>query len=248
MDGKFGMALTALAAAGLAGCDAAAPLADDTPTTALYDLTEVAQQVTRPFGGYCIINVLPRVHDDSGGCGGGDEGCGGDEGGCGGEEPGGGPPIPRHNDLEGVCAFSLLGATRVTGRLNLTGPFGSGGHEEEGGGVLGARGRLELVAANGDVLVGSYVPVEATFTPKGGDGGNLGFTSTFRVNQPCDGGGHDGGMGGGGEEEPGHEEPVSTGRFAAATGGATLRAAFRIFASTKSGSGTIRFSHGTLTY
>ncbi len=244
MFGKLGMALAALAAAGLAACDAASPVADDSDVAALNDVVEVAVAVSRPFGGYCALTVLPRSHDDGGGCGGDEGGCGGAEGGCEGEEPGGGPPIPRHNNLEGVCVFSLLGATPVTGRLNLTGPFASG-EPEVGAGMLGARGRLELTAANGDVLVGSYVPVEAAFTAKNGDGGNLAFTSTFRVNQACEGGGHEGGMGGG---EEGHEEPVSTGRFAAATGGATMQGKFRIFASTQSGTGTIRFVAGTLAY
>jgi hypothetical protein len=207
--------------------------------------------VDRPFGGRCTITLLPRVHDDSGGCGGGGDdggGCsGGEEGGCGEDEgsgeEGGGPPIGRHFELAGVCNLTHLGLAQVTGRLNLSGPFGADGHAGAGNGALGARGRLVFVAANGDQLVGRYIPVHAVFTRDSADGGTVAFTSTEQFGLRCS----DPGGGPGGEEEE-EEADTSTGRFTGATGSATLSGRVRILRSSGGGTGTFTFGDGRLTY
>jgi hypothetical protein len=239
-------ALAVVLSALVCACRPAEPV-DEGPGLVMASLSAAP---LRPFQGFCAITVSPRVHDSAGGgCGGGEDGgCGGDEGGCGGggeEEPGGGPPIARHFDLGGTCHLTHLGLSQVTGRLNLTGPFGAGGGEA-GHATLGARGRLAFVAANGDQLVGRYVPIVAAFTPADGDGGVVAFTSVQDINQSCEGGG--GGHADSTGEGETHEEPVSTGRFSAATGQDTLLGVLRISGSTDSGAGTIQITGGRLSY
>ena len=237
MTRKLRATIAALAAVALVACDAAGPVAETGATAALVAGND------RPFWGICRITLSRRIHDDGsdgGSCGGGHE-----------EEPGGGPPIFRHFDVQGTCTLTHLGLSTVTGRLNLKGPFVP---EGQGEAVLGARGRLAFVAADGDTLVGRYVPVQALFTPVGGDGGAVAFTSTQEINLTCEGsgGGQEGEDGGGGggcsEGEEGCVEPVSTGRFVEASGQATLLGSVRILRSTDSGTGTIKITGGTLTY
>lgn len=236
MRANMGVTIAALGLAALGACDPASPVTESGAAATLIAGTD------RPFWGSCTITVSRRVHDD-----------GSDDGACGGgheEEPGGGPPIFRHFDVQGTCTLTHLGLSKVTGRLNLKGPFFP---EGQGEAVLGARGRLAFVAADGDTLVGRYVPVQAVFTAVGGDGGSVAFTSTQEINLACEGGGgHEGGGGGGGggcsEGEEGCVEPVSTGRFTAASGTATLLGSVRILRSTDSGTGTIRIAGGTLSY
>ena len=235
--------LMAAGLAAIAGCDADGPLAQQGDPAATAGPAMAVEAVARPFQGVCHLTVTARVHEDSGGCGGEDEsgGCSGDDGGCGGEDEGGGPPIPRHFNVSGSCTLTHLGLSQVTGRLNLSGPFGAEGEGEEGGhGTLGARGRLTFVAANGDQLVGRYIPVQAAFTRAGEDGGTVVFTSTEQFNTKCS----DPGGGPGGEHEA---EDSSTGRFTGATGESPLSGDLRILRS-GSGSGTIVFNGGTLAY
>ena len=246
MTPRFGLVLAALGAVGAGACDppdagaghrSVADLV--TPGTATLMAAPVA--VARPFGGYCSITVVPRVHDDSGGCGGG---CGGeDEGNCGGEEgdEGGGPPIGRHFDLAGTCNLTHLGLSRVTGRLNLSGPFGTEGEAADGHGVLGARGRLVFVAANGEQLVGRYIPIQAVFSRDTADGGTVTFTSTEQFGLKCSDPG--GGSGGHGEAED-----SSTGRFTGATGSSPFGGTLRIRRSSGGGAGNFTFSDGTVSY
>jgi len=201
----------------------------------------------RPFGGVCTIAVVARVHEE----GEEEEGQGG-KGGCGGgheTDEGGGPPISRHYEISGSCQLAHLGRSAVSGRLNLTGPLGGGHAKGDGqGAVLGARGRLAFVAANGDQLTGRYLPVSAVFTPAvGGDGGMVVFTATQQIGESCSG--HEtvalGSIAAAGHDE---EEPVSTGRFVAARGEATLLGRVSIRKSIQRGSGTITISSGLLSY
>jgi hypothetical protein len=211
------------------------------------DLLAAARGTDRPFGGECRLTIQARTHDEDegGGCGGGDHA----------DDAGGSPPIPRHFDVGGVCELSHLGRTTVSGRLNITGPFGGdGGHADAGtethGGGLAVRGRLAFVAANGDQLTGSYVPLSATFDrPTSGSGGTLSFSSTLRIGQSCDG--HADGESGppGGESgHDAHEEPVSTGRFSMATGQVTLQGGIVIMGRGDPGRGLLRLTGGRLSY
>ena len=187
----------------------------------------------RPFVGSCTVVLAPRVHEEDGGCSGG-----GHE-----DDEGGGPPIGRHYELTGSCQLAHLGKTGVSGRLNLTGPLGAGHQSEGEHGALAVRGRLLFTAANGDGLAGRFVPVAAVFTPAaGGDGGTLDFTATERVGEACSG--HEGEA----ITQEEHEEPVSTGRFAGASGTASLLGTIRILRSTGTGSGTVTLTDGSLSY
>lgn len=211
------------------------------------DLLAAARGTDRPLAGECRLTLQARTHDEGqgGGCGGGDHA----------DEGGGSPPIPRHFDVGGTCELSHLGRSTVSGRLNVTGPFGGeGGHAgaegESHGGGLAVRGRLAFLAANGDQLTGSYVPLSAAFDrPAAGSGGTLSFASTLRVGESCDG--HGGGEGGPPAGEPGHdghEEPVSTGRFSAATGQVTLRGSIVFMGSGEPGRGLLVLTGGRLSY
>lgn len=214
------------------------------PTSETAELLAAVGGTNRPFKGVCSVTLAARVHDDEeeeGGCG----GCGGrgggeeEEGGGCGEDQGGGPPIPRHYNVTGSCALTHLGLVGVTGRMNLTGPFGAHeGHlEPTAHGQLAVRGRLGFEAANGDLVGGSYIPVEAAFTA---GIGRVVFTSVQTIGASCS----DLGGGGGGE---GHDEPVLTGRFAGATGQVTLTGDVLVSSLTRTGSGTIRLS-GLISY
>lgn len=232
MGTRIGTACAAVAVVVLGSCDATAPFAESEGME-----PAALMAVAVPLKGACTITLGPRVHDD-----------GSDEGSCGGDEhegSDGGPPISRHYDIAGSCQLTHLGLTRVAGRMNLTGPFGTESHDD-GHATLGARGRLVLIAANGDQLVGRYVPLTAAFTPAGGDGGAVTFSSTFTIGESCSGeaGGHTEAV------EPAadaHEEPVSTGRFADAFGDAAWSGTIDVLRSTGGGDGTIVLN-GTLTY
>lgn len=244
-------ATVALAAVLVTSCGQAAPTEDL--------VTFAVGGTDRPFEGLCEVAVAMKTHEDGeeGGCGGGHE-----------EEPSGGPPIARHYEVSGSCQLTHLGRVELKGRLNVTGPFGMGGGHDGGGHEAGAeaesgegghggpglavRGRLVFVAANGDQLVGRYVPVAAAFTRAASqNGGTLDFTSTFKAGESCEG--HDGG---GGHavlpmaedgHDGGHDEPVSTGRFAGAMGEAGLAGSLLITKDPKQGRGELRVS-GLLSY
>lgn len=211
----------------------------DTPT--LTGVLAAAKGTDRPFTGWCTLTVTARVHDEEGG------GCGGSGGDEHEGEEGGGPPIPRHFNVAGSCQLTHLGRADVSGRMNLSGPFQAGHVDGNGQAALMARGRLLFTAANGDALAGRYVPISASFTPAaGGDGGTVVFRATEEFGESCEGGG--GGHGGmGGEEGGEHEEPVSSGRFAAALGQASL-AGELVITQTGLGSGTLQIPTGQLSY
>lgn len=259
MRRAFAPLLSALVVAILGSCGQNVPTADSPDALAAVGGTD------RPLKGTCDVVVEQRTHEEGegeegGGCGGGGE-----------DDPAGGPPIARHYSLTGTCQLTHLGRVGVEGRLNVTGPFGMGGEHEalaaagesEGGhgGGLAVRGRLMFVAADGDRLTGRYVPVSVAFDKApgpNGNGGSLVFTSVQRIGEACTG--HDGeagsggmGMGGpggngGGEDGEVHEEPVSTGRFAAATGQVTLLGQLVITKTPKEGKGVITLTDGLLTY
>lgn len=211
----------------LAGCGQ--PATPTSPTS----VQLAAKGTDRPFVGSCTVTLAPRVHGEDGGCSGGDHD----------DHEGGGPPIGRHYDLVGSCQLAHLGRTVVSGRLNLTGPFGTGHVTATEHGALAARGRLLFTAANGDQLEGRFVPVTARFVAAGdGDGGLLEFTATERIGEACSG--HEDGV----TAAADHEEPVSTGRFVGAGGVATLLGTVRIRASTGGGTGTITIEDGLLSY
>ncbi len=192
-----------------------------------------AKGTDRPFVGSCTVTVATRVHDEGGGCNGKDHD----------EEEGGGPPIGRHFDITGTCQLTHLGRAAVSGRLNITGPFGVV-HEADGDhGALAVRGRLLFTAANGDKLAGRYVPVTAAFTAAGDhNGGMLTYTATEQIGEACSG--HEGEV----TTATEHEEPVSTGRFVTAAGTVRLIGAIQIRGSTGHGSGTITLVNGSLSY
>jgi hypothetical protein len=210
----------------------------DTPTLT-GGVLAAAKGTDRPFTGSCTLTVAARVHDDEeGGCGGGEDHEG---------DEGGGPPIPRHYELAGSCQLTHLGRAAVSGRMNLSGPFQAGHVDGNGQAALMARGRLLFTAANGDAIAGRYIPISASFTPaSGGDGGTVLFRATQEFGESCEGGGH-GGMGGG-EEGEDHEEPESSGRFAAALGQAALDGRLVVSGLTGQGSGTLLIPHGLISY
>ena len=261
MRHAFGALLTALVVVTLGSCGRGVPTSDSPEPLAAVGGTD------RPLKGTCDVVVEQRTHEEGEGEEGG--GCGG---GGGEDDPAGGPPIARHYNLTGTCQLTHLGRVGVEGRLNVTGPFGMGGEHgalaeapEEGegghGGGLAVRGRLMFVAADGDQLTGRYVPVSVAFDKvpgPNGNGGTLVFTSVQKIGESCTG--HDGeegsggiGMGGpggngGGEDGEVHEEPVSTGRFAGATGQVTLVGKLVITKTPKEGKGLITLTDGLLTY
>jgi hypothetical protein len=253
---RFIVALLAVAAAW-----AVSACSSSDPSVTSPDLLSAAGGTNRPFKGSCAVTVTTRAHEEgeeggSGGMGGGEESPDGGH-----EDEGGGPPIPRRYDVTGQCDLTHLGYTIVTGRLNVTGPMTpGGGHDggeehdvtaaegEAGGGMLGVRGHLVLTADNGAVLSGRYLPVNATVTPAAA-GGTLNFSSTLLLGRSAPGHEGDGedGFGGMGEGEGG-EFPPSTGRFADASGQATMNGALVIDKVTKSGTGTFVVVNGLISY
>jgi hypothetical protein len=224
MKPRFVAPLAALLSAVFGACG------QGVPTTESVTLLAAQAGTDRPFKGTCTMEVRARVHgEDEGECGGCGGGSGGGSDGCGDE--GGTPPIPRHFELVGTCQLTHLGLVQVTGRMNLTGPFSA--HQEElipaAHGRLGVRGRLNFMAANGDQLGGSYVPVSASFSSATG---RVQFTSTQTIGASCSD------LEGGGGED-GHDEPTLTGRFFGASGQARLLGDFVVSSATKSGFGTI---------
>jgi hypothetical protein len=206
---------------------------ESTTPTSPSALHLAARGTDRPLVGSCTVTVATRVHDEGGGCNGEEHD----------EDEGGGPPIRRHFDITGSCQLAHLGRTDLSGRLNITGPFGAGHGAGAGHGSLAVRGRLLFTAANGDQLAGRYVPVSAGFTPAGdGDGGMLTYSATEQIGEACTG--HEGEV----TTTPDHEEPVSTGRFVAATGTAQLLGTIQIRGSTGRGTGTVTLVDGSLSY